>query len=494
MSIFTRTFHLPFIFRYYIMFSRFIFILFAAVFLQVLQIKAQTIPIPDTPAGKHFSAWLTVFNSGNGEAIKRFVVANFDKTFSPDEIADNHAGLFENDGRFEVQKITDSAPGTITVLVRANPTGYWLEIKLEVAAESLQIIKSFRYQHIPMPAEMLPRKKLSDREIRANLDALMKTMVKADLFSGAILVARNGKPIYRQAFGLASRAWKIPNRTDTKFNIASISKMLTATAILQLVEQNKLALDDPIGKILPDYPHKDVAQKVTVHHLLTHTSGLQNKSLSQFNRRFRKLQDYLPSFAGEPFEFEPGERYDYSNDGYLLLGLIIEKASGQDYYDYVREHIYKLAGMSDSDSYELDSDPPNLATGYMNAPNKSRRSNIFTLPVKGLSYGLTYSTVEDLLKFHVALENNRLLKASSLETAWQGKVTSFAENQYGYGFDVTKYNGTKIVGHSGGWYGITNQMEMYPELGYTVVILTNYDDLPKPIAMKLREWLTQGNK
>jgi len=477
------------------MFYRLIFILFTAVFIQVLQIKAQTIPVPDTPAGKQFSGWLTAFNSGDGKALKRFVAANFDNSFSPDEVADNHAGLFENDGRFEVQKITDSAPGTINVLVKANPTDYWLEIKLEVDAEAPpHIIRSFRYQHIPMPAEMLPRKKLSDREIRTNLDALIKALVKTDLFSGAILVARNGKPVYKRAFGLASQAWNIPNRTDTKFSVASIGKMLTATATLQLIERNKLALTDTVGKILPDYPNRDVAQKVTVHHLLTHTSGLQNKSLSQFNRRFRKLRDYLPSFAGEPFKFEPGERYDYSNDGYLLLGLIIEQASGQDYYDYIREHIYKPAGMTDSDSYELDSDPSNLATGYMNAPNKSRRSNIFTLPVKGLPYGLSYSTVEDLLKFHIALENRRLLKASSLETAWQGKVSSFAGNRYGYGFDVTNYNGTKIVGHSGGWFGITNQMEMYPDLGYTVVILTNYDDLPKPIAMKLREWLTQGNK
>src|SRR5262249_18222272 len=149
---------------------------------------------------------------------------------------------------------------------------------------------------------------------------------------------------------------------------------------------------------------------------------------------------------------------DYSNYGYMVLGALIEKASGQDYYDYIREHIFKPAGMIHSDFYELDADPPNLATGYMDGPNRTRRSNIFYLGVRGGPAGGAYSTVEDLLKFDIALRSHRLLSARSLNIAWTG---SEKHPQYGHGFQINRYNGTRIVGHGGGWFGITNQMDMY---------------------------------
>jgi D-alanyl-D-alanine carboxypeptidase len=208
---------------------------------------------------------------------------------------------------------------------------------------------------------------------------------------------------------------------------------------------------------------------------------------------FRTITEYLASSPpNETLKFEPGTKYDYSNYGYLLLGAIIEKASGQNYYDYIRDHIYKPAGMTNSDSYELNTDPPNLAAGYEDGPNGSRLNNIFKLPVKGMPFGLGYSTVEDLLKFHMALRDGKLLSAKSLEIVWTGKVDAYVDNQYGYGFFVKRYNGTRIVGHGGGYDGITNQMDMYPDLGYTVVILNNIDSEPSHIAYKLREWLTQG--
>ncbi|HWD38734.1 MAG TPA: serine hydrolase domain-containing protein, partial [Fimbriimonas sp.] len=261
----------------------------------------------------------------------------------------------------------------------------------------------------------------------------------------------------------------------------------------KLAEQGKLSFEDTVGKFLPDYPNSDVAKKVTVNQLLTHTSGLESHSLGALRRGYRTLKEYLPTFDQFSPKFEPGTQYAYSNDGYLLLGLIIEKVSGESFYDYVRKNIYLPAGMKSTDCYELDAGTENLATGYMDGPNNSRRDNIFALPIKGLPYGLGYSTVGDLLKFDTALRNHSILSAQSTKELWEGKVKEGDQRtQYGYGFDIADFNGTRYVGHSGGWAGITDQMDMYLDCSYTVVILTNYDDSPRGIAFKLREWLTQG--
>jgi CubicO group peptidase (beta-lactamase class C family) len=207
----------------------------------------------------------------------------------------------------------------------------------------------------------------------------------------------------------------------------------------------------------------------------------------------RDVKDYLLSFASDGPAFEPGSKFLYSNCGYYLLGAIIEKASDESYHDYVRAHVFKAAGMTDTDNYDLDTDPPNLAKGYMdNSRGGRRRSNIFQLPIRGLPVGLGYSTAGDLLKFGEALRNNTLLTSESLPTLQTPRIPTGRDGHYGYGCHLRTYNGTRIVWHGGGWVGITNQFEMYPDLGYTVVTLCNIDNNPTPIAMKLREWLTQG--
>jgi CubicO group peptidase (beta-lactamase class C family) len=203
------------------------------------------------------------------------------------------------------------------------------------------------------------------------------------------------------------------------------------------------------------------------------------------------VKAYLPTKDADSLHFDPGTRLEYSSYGYLLLGAIVERASGQDYYDYIREHIYRPAGMTESDSYELDTDPPNVATGYMDASKGERRSNIFMLPVKGLPFGLGYATGLDLIRFQQALTRHVLLDSASLARVWTG-VQRYTEpnSEYGFGFIVTSYNGTRIIGHGGGWLGITNKFDMYPDLGYTVVILTNIDSDPNELAFRLREWLS----
>lgn len=461
---------------------------------------AESIVLPDAPAGKRFAAWLGALNSGRREVLQQFIAENFEPppnaALPVDRIANRHFEMYQNTGGLIVRKVAASAPEKISVVLEAKRTGFYTTIVMATQKDAPNKILGMGFRNSEAPPELLPKEKLSERQLRENVDRLITGLIKADQFSGVILIAKNGKPVYQRASGLANRAWNVQNRMGTKFNVASIGKMFTAVAIAQLAEQGKLSFDDPLGKWVPDYPDQEIAGKVTVHHLLTHTSGLKeaNTPDNSFRRGFRAIKDYLPTAPGDTLKFEPGTKLDYNSYNYLLLGAIVEKASGEDYYAYVREHIYKPSGMTDTDCFELDTEPVNLATGYMDAPQHTRRSNAFVLPVKGLPFGLGYSTAEDLVKFNLALLDGRLLSKKSLEMVWSGKVNyTEPDSQYGYGFIVKRYNGTRIVGHGGGWFGITNKFDIYPDLGYTVVILNNIDSDPNAIAFKLREWLTQGH-
>ena len=205
------------------------------------------------------------------------------------------------------------------------------------------------------------------------------------------------------------------------------------------------------------------------------------------------MEDFFPLFVDDPLAFEPGSKVAYSNAGFIVLGSSIEKVSGRDYFEYIRDQVYKPAGMTDTDCYELDTDPPNLAVGYIKLDDGSVRTNTFSHVIKGGPPGGGYSNVIDLLRFDVALRNHKLVSAKSTDLMWTGKVALGPEGgQYGYGFQCTRYNGTRIVGHGGGFPGISSQLEMYLDLGYTVAVMCNCDFGSQPVVQKLREWLTNG--
>jgi CubicO group peptidase (beta-lactamase class C family) len=458
----------------------------------------------DTAAAGEFADWLNAFNSGDRQRLHDFLAEHLaplpDGTTPADAMTDRQSSVFRSSGGLEVRKLTTPAAGRVTAFVQTRRMGYWIGVGLTVSPEPPHKIMGFGFRNIMAPPELLPAERLSDDEIRRRTDDLVSKLVDADQFSGVILVARDGKTIYERASGLANRAWNAPNRIDTKFNVASIGKMFTAVAVAQLVERGKLSFDDTLATALPSYPNKDIAAKVTIRHLLTHTSGIDDnrtsmdKLVATLRQRNRKIKDYLSTAANDTLKFDPGSKLEYSNYSYWLLGAVIEQASGQDYYDYVRANVLAPAGMTNTDSVELDTDPTNLATGYMDAPGGGpRRSNIFYLPVKGVPSGLGYSTAGDMVRFAEALRAHELLNAQSLETMWTAGQLPYTEpdSRYGFGCIVTQYNNTRIIGHGGGWFGITNKFDVYPELGYTVIIFNNIDSDPNALAFRLREWLTQ---
>lgn len=302
-----------------------------------------------------------------------------------------------------------------------------------------------------------PQGKLPEAEMVKALGSWLDERVKADEFSGVVLLAKDGKPIFRQAYGFADLGLQVPNRVDTKFNLGSINKMFTRLAIDQLAEQGKLSLDDTVGKHLPDYPNADVREKVTIRQLMEFRSGMGDIFTEKFHgtakNRIRTVADAMTLFVDDPLLFAPGTDQKYSNAGYVVLGAIVEKVSGRDYYEYIRENIYKPAGMKDSDSYELDVPVPNRAVGYTRnssngpAPGGGRRNNLFETFFKGTPAGGGYSTVDDMLAFDTILRSGKLFKTPR------------------------PIRGLGAAGGTGGANALLEQVDAQ----YTLIVLSNYD-------------------
>ena len=289
---------------------------------------------------------------------------------------------------------------------------------------------------------------------------------------------------------MADREHKLPNTLDTRFRIGSMNKMFTAVAVLQLAQAGKLKLDAPFGNYLTDYPNKELASKVTLHQLLTHTGGtgdIFGPDFDTHRNELKTLQDYVKLYGNRAAEFPPGSKWEYSNYGFILLGLVVEKVSGQTYYDYVNTHIYDVAGMKDSGSEPEDKTVANRSVGYTKPPgSKDWQPNTDTLPYRGTSAGGGYSTVGDLLKFANALEQHKLLDAHYTELLTTGKVDE-GFGRYAYGFEDKVVNGIRCFGHGGGAPGMNGDLQICPAPGYVVAVLANLDP---PAARRISDFIT----
>jgi CubicO group peptidase (beta-lactamase class C family) len=341
-------------------------------------------------------------------------------------------------------------------------------------------------------------KKLSNEEIAKELDVYLQKLAAADLFSGTVLVAKDGKPFYRKVIGIANKDFNVPNRIDTKFNLGSMNKMFTSVAIAQLVERGKLSFDDALAKFLPEYPDKESAQKVKIKHLLSHTAGLgsyfNQKFFDSSRENYRTVDDMMKLAEGEKLQFEPGAKWAYSNTGMLVLGKVIEKASGQSYFDYIRENIYKPAGMINSDCYELDRVNQNLAIGYEKEYTDEGirfSNNIFMHVMRGGPAGGGYSTVEDLVKFDVALRSGKLVGQEFVKTLLSAKP-ELNSPEYGYGFQIDKEH--SIAGHGGGFPGISSNLDMFLSNGYSAAVMSNYGFAAIPVSQKIQDLVLAGQE
>ena len=328
------------------------------------------------------------------------------------------------------------------------------------------------------------------------LQAMFNTACSKDEFSGTYLVAKGGKIISEAACGEASKRYHVVNTIDTRFNVASVGKMFTAVGIGQLAEAGRLSYADTVSKYVDaSWLSPEVAKKITIGQLLSHTSGLGDL----FNNKFlngpymqmvalRNLDDYKPFTREARLEFAPGSNYLYSNMGTFLLGVIIEKVSGQNYYDYMRQHVFLAAGMNSTDNYVRDEGIENLATGYLGKQTATtgRKENTVLIPLRGGPYGLGYSTTHDLLRFADALQADKLLKPATRQLFWQDHTGGRADKgSYGYCFELSAGKLGKVVGHSGQFTGVYGKLDMYLDAGYTVVVLSNYEPGLLPLAGRI---------
>jgi len=440
---------------------------------------------PDTPVGHQATAWLQAFNGGDREQLHVFLQRNL-----PDRAQhmDQEMGFRAMTGGFDVKKIEESTPAKLVALVQERKSDQMGRLTFEVDSSESHRVTSLELRAIPRPAEFaLPH--ISESELIATLRKKLEEDSAGDRFSGAVLVARKAMPILDQAYGLADREKKIPNTLKTRFRIGSMNKMFTATSILQLAEAGRIGLDDPLGKYLTEYPNKDIATKVTIRQLLTHTGGTGDIFGPDFEKHrleLRTLQDYIKLYGNRAPQFEPGSRWEYSNYGFILLGAIIEKVTGKSYYEYVREHVYGPAGMTSSGSEAEDIAVPDRSIGYTRMSGPELRPNTDTLPFRGTSAGGGYSTVGDLLQFANALEDHKLLNTEFTDMLTTGKVDAHGA-RYAFGFEDQMINGVRCFGHGGGAPGMNGDLEICPGSGYVIAVLANTDP---PAAQHVSEFIT----
>ena len=299
--------------------------------------------------------------------------------------------------------------------------------------------------------------------------------------------------IFEQAYGEAARRFHVPNRPETRYNTGSLGKMFTAVAIAQLVEAGKLNWNDPVAKYLPDFP-RPLGDKITLHQLLTHTAGLGDIFGDRFfatpRTKFAGNHDYYLFSLKEPPVGEPGGKFEYSNTGFITLGEVVERVSGQAYSDYVKAHIFTPAGMNSTGDYRLDEEVENVAIGYTkmdeNGPLEGPwRNNLAQQLYRGMAAGGGYTTARDLFAFSRALKNGKLLKPATRDLLWAGKVDMQGpDSRYGYGFGDLKRGGQRMVGHTGGFPGVNTELAIYLEQDVTVVVLSNLDPPAAALAGK----------
>ena len=450
----------------------------ALVFVCVSLASAQP-TLPTTPAGRVLEAWLSAFNAGDVAALQAF-----DATHRPDAPAVSFTQrLRTNTGGFTLVRIEKSTPTTVTALLEENDARRLARLELEVTDEAKPIVVSSTLRQVARTADN-PLARLTEVQTISALTARIDEQVKQDRFSGAVLIGHRGRIVFEKAVGLANRESRTPNTLDTQFRNGSMNKMFTATAVMQLVEAGKLSLDDPVGKIMTDYPNADVARKVTIRHLLGHTGGTGDFFGPEFTKNRLTLKthaDYVALFGTRAPLHEPGAEFRYSNYGMLLLGAIIERVSGLSYFDYVRRHVFEPAGMKSTGSLPETETVPNRSTGYMRR-NDAWVPNTDTLPWSGTAAGGGYSTVGDFFRFAEALQSGKLVSKASLTQM----ITPGINAQYGFGMAVTGLGATRSFGHGGGAPGQNGDLRVFPESGYIIVALSNLDP---PAATRMVDFI-----
>jgi CubicO group peptidase (beta-lactamase class C family) len=308
-----------------------------------------------------------------------------------------------------------------------------------------------------------------------DVDAYVESERQAQRIPGlALLVIKDGQTIKARGYGLANVEHQVPVKPETIFQSGSMGKQFTATAVMMLVEEGRMALDDPATKYLPDAPK--TWKKVTVRQLLSHTSGLKNYPDDFDLRDDYTEEELLQVIYSLPFVFEPGEQSAYSNPGYATLGILIHKVTGQFYGDFLQERIFKPLGMTSTRIISEEDIIPNRAAGYHLINGQLKNQDWVSPSLNTTAEGSLYFNILDLAKWDAALNGTRLLKKSSLEKMWTpARLNNGLSNRGGYGFGWVRdqVRGHAVIEHEGAWQGFSSHISRYVDDRLTVVVLTN---------------------
>jgi CubicO group peptidase (beta-lactamase class C family) len=464
--------------------------------------------LPDTPVGRLASGWLTAFNSADSAKLAAFIGANF----APAALGGRPARAAVTRERWRalnlgparvirVDSITDS---TISVLVHHDMVDGYGHLNLRVTQSGAPLVTALQLTRMEAPpTDLATHGKLSDDQIAESLDRFVAALVQADRFAGAVAVVHDGRVVMTKAYGMADRARHVPNTIVTRFELASVGKMFTAVTIAKLVQQGLLSYDDTLGKWIPEYPNPTARRLVTVRHLLTHSSGIREyfmnpayDALDKDSLATQPLESLFPYFASDSLEFEPGTQARYSNSGYLLLGIIAERAAKHPYLPLYRAMVLDPASMQATWNAANAQPRPVGYTWYgpMRTLDPATLRVAKDEPVAGSPAGGGISTIDDMARFASALLGDELLSRQSLETmvARHG-IDETPTSWSGYGFDAVElWRGARIANKSGNTYGAHSQVDIYPDQGYGVVVLSNLETwTAEAVIYKARELITR---
>ena len=289
----------------------------------------------------------------------------------------------------------------------------------------------------------------------------------------SIAVVQDGKVVKAQGYGLANVELNVAATPETIYQSGSIGKQFTATLVMMLIEEGRMGLEDPVSKYIPDAPA--IWKDITLHRLLTHTSGISNSLYTKINMRQDYTEDELiQQIAALPLDFQPGEKWSYSNPGYVTLGILIHKATGKFYGDLLREKIFAPLGMTTARIIDEADIIPNRAAGYRLVDGKLKNQEWVSPMLNTTADGAIYMTVLDMAKWDAALYSERLLKRASLDLMWTPvKLNDGKTENYGFGWQIDEYHGHRLIQHGGAWQGFTTQISRYVDDKLTVIVMTN---------------------
>ncbi len=363
----------------------------------------------------------------------------------------------------------------IVAVVRSRLTGDEQALALEVEPQAPHRITVL--SEVPFEPAAAPAPASEEAQLR-QIGSYLKRLGDAEVFSGVVLIARDGKPLFSQAYGYADRDRKIANTVETPFLLGSMNKLFTGLAIGQLVEQGKLSYEDPLSKFVPDFPDAESARRIKIKHLLSHTSGLTsyNPSISTPGDRTVSVQTVLDSIEKKPLQFEPGTKWSYSNIGIQLLGRVIEVVTGQDYYEYVRKNVYRRGGMTRDPFPDYSRGGVAMAQPYEIEWDGGRprwANQMATTARRGGPAGGGIASAPDLLRLGNAMNAGRIVKPETLRLHASAKP-ELAAPHYGYAFKVgARMAKRPLIGHGGNASGQCTEFGALTDTPYTIVVLSN---------------------